>query len=202
MSVPNQKIVHIASRETRDKDHLYMMANIEALSRAVRELKGSGLQMWLYFNKNQDNYKFELSQKDALNFGVKKDSYYNGIKDLEEKGYLIPLRSNTNIYLFYETPPSDFAKICESEKAIWFSETPTEPLENSKNDSEKPERNNTYNTEIIKNNTLNNDTAVGGIVNCGEATIHCESDFQQRFEKLIISSDKVYDGSYLLDKYL
>ena len=202
MSVPNQKIVHIASRETRDKDHLYMMANIEALSRAVRELKGSGLQMWLYFNKNQDNYKFELSQKDALNFGVKKDSYYNGIKDLEEKGYLIPLRSNTNIYLFYETPPSDFAKIRESENSIWFSETSTEPTEISKNDSEKPERNNTYNTEIIKNNTLNNDTAVGGIVNCGEATIHCESDFQQRFEKLIISSDKVYDGSYLLDKYL
>ena len=50
--------------------------------------------MWLYFNKNQDGYKFELSQKACQAWGIKKDSYYDGIRELELKGYL--KRNNIN----------------------------------------------------------------------------------------------------------
>lgn len=149
---PNQKIVHIAKREKRDKDHLYSMMNIEALSKAISELNGAGLKMWLYFNKNQDDFDLALSQKDALNFGVKKDSYYNGIKELEQKGYLVPLKENSNIYYFYENPSSEKTKLLASEKPIWFSETSTEPSDETKKESEKPERNN---TNITSNNTNN-----------------------------------------------
>jgi hypothetical protein len=60
--------------------------------------------MWLYFNKNQDGYKFELSQKACQVWGIKKDSYYDGIRELELKGYLIPIYEGSNIYKFYEKP--------------------------------------------------------------------------------------------------
>ena len=53
-------------------------------------LKGSGLKMWLYLNKNQDNYRFALSRVDCAEWGIRKDSYYDGIKDLiaKKKQYL------------------------------------------------------------------------------------------------------------------
>lgn len=96
------------------------MMNIDALSAAVQNLKGSGLKMWLYFNKNQDNHKFELSQKACQLWGIKKDSYYDGIRELESKGYLFPTYEGSNIYKFYETPPSEKPK---SENPSFFSET-------------------------------------------------------------------------------
>ena len=73
-------------------------------------MKGSALKMWLYFNKNQDGYQFELSQKACQLWGVKKDSYYDGIKELESKGYLSPIYEGSNIYRFYEMPPSEKQK--------------------------------------------------------------------------------------------
>jgi hypothetical protein len=85
------------------------------LSAAVHDLKGSALKMWLYFNKNQDGYKFELSQKTCLDWGIKKDSYYDGLRELESKGYLLPIYEGSNIYCFYEKPktekPKDFSEI-------------------------------------------------------------------------------------------
>lgn len=149
-TVPNQKIVHIAKRETRDKNHLYSMANIEATKRAISELNGAGLKVWLYMNKNQDNYEWALSFKDATDFGLKKDSYYNGIKELEAKGYLVPFQEGSNKFYFYENPSPKFKQMQDSEIPPWFSETSTEPLENSNKNSEKPERNNTNITENTK----------------------------------------------------
>lgn len=82
MSVPYQKIVKIQPRIKRNANNLYAMFNLEALSEAVKNLNGSGLKMWLYFNKNQDGFKVELSQAACRDWGIKKDSYYNGIKEL------------------------------------------------------------------------------------------------------------------------
>ena len=150
MSVPNQKIVQIAPRIKRDSDHLYAMMNIDALSAAVQNLKGSGLKMWLYFNKNQDGYKFELSQKACQLWGIKKDSYYDGIRELESKGYLFPIYEGSNIYKFYETPPSEKPKV---EKPPFFSETQNRLTEIQNSSSDFPQRNNTNNTRIIQNKT-------------------------------------------------
>ncbi len=151
MSVPNQKIVQIAPRTKRDSDHLYAMINIDALQAAVRDLKGSALKMWLYFNKNQDGYKFELSQKTCSDWGIKKDSYYDGIRELESKGYLLRICEGSNIYKFYEKPQSEKQK---SEKPITFSENENRSADFQKMPSEFPQRNNTNMTKIKQDKTI------------------------------------------------
>ena len=160
MSVPNQRKFRVEPRITRDKDHVYATMNIDALSAAVRDLKGSALKMWLYFNKNQEKHTFELSQKACADWGIKKDSYYDGIKELESKGYLCPLHEGSNIFCFYETPRAENPNR-SSEKENWFYETPNRSSENT----ERNNTNNTFNnTEIIQ---IESDTADGGIGNRG-----------------------------------
>ena len=145
MSVPNQKSVKLAPRTRRDADHLYAMINIEALQEAMKTLNGSGLKLWLYFNKNQDNYSFELSRVDCAKWGIKKDSYYNGVEELQKKGFLVQDHYGSSHFWFHEKAVSDRPK--------FFSETPIDTPEKQKNPSEKTERNNTNNTYIIQNNT-------------------------------------------------
>jgi hypothetical protein len=102
--------------------------------------------MWLYFNKNQDGYDVELSQKACLNWGIKKDSYYAGIEELVNKGYLIPIHSGSNIYKFYEKP--------KAEKTTDFSETENRLTFFQKMPSDFPKRNNTNITKIKQNKTI------------------------------------------------
>ena len=78
------------------------MNNLDALRQAMICLKGSGLKMWLYLNKNHDNYRFALSGADCKEWGIKKDSYYDGIKDLIANGYLRQSQPGSNLYIFYE----------------------------------------------------------------------------------------------------
>ena len=156
MSVPNQKTVQLAKREKRDANHLYAMMNIDALQEAIKSLKGSGLKLWLYFNKNQDNYRFELSRADCEKWGIKKDSYYNGVEELQKKGFLVQDHLGSSLFWFHEK--------ATSEKLQFFSETPMVATENQNKPSENPERNNTNNTYIIQDNTYYDDTAKGGIV--------------------------------------
>lgn len=195
MSVPNQKKVQVAPRPKRDKEHLYAMMNIDALQTAMRDLKGSALKMWLYFNKNQDRYQFELSQKACVEWGIKKDSYYDGVRELEAKGYLLPIYEGSNIYNFYETPPA--------EKPKSFSEKEDAISDLRKNVSDFPQRNNTNNTNIIKNNTLYDDNAKGVIVDCGKATIP-KQKFENRMQRWLDANDKdvvCQDPNAFINKY-
>ena len=179
MSVANQKIVQIAPRTKRNSENLFAMMNIDALQAAVQDLKGSALKMWLYFNKNQDSYKFELSQKACLAWGIKKDSYYAGIEELIRKGYLLPIYEGSNIYCFYEKP--------KAEKPIDFSETENPTSDLPKNVSDSPWRNNTNSTEIKQNRTLahpcyqkdvdNIAFAVGESGGCGKAATARKNEF-------------------------
>lgn len=113
MSVPHQRKVYIATRAPRDKSHLYGTVNIDALKYAMTNLKESGFKLWCYFNKNQDNYFMELSQKDCEAWGIKRSSYYRGLEELEEKGFL-SIEEDSNKYTFYEMPcenPSDIPNL-------------------------------------------------------------------------------------------
>ena len=148
MSVPYQKIVKIQPRIKRNANNLYAMFNLEALSEAAKNLNGSGLKMWLYLNKNQDGFKVELSQAACRDWGIKKDSYYNGIKELIIQRYLEPVYEGSNIYYFYEKQKTEAIG-----KSQFFSETSTPSPEKQINTSDFPQRNNTNNTEIIQNNT-------------------------------------------------
>lgn len=174
MSVPNQKTVKLAPRTKRDSEHLYSMNNLDALQMAMKTLNGSGLKLWLYLNKNQDGYRLELSRVDCANWGIKKDSYYKAVEELIQKGYLVQDHYGSSLFWFHEKASSIKPKYF-SESKNDFSETQTE-------ESEKPQRNNTNNTEIIKNTTLDDDNADGIIVNCGDATIQSES-YEKQMER-------------------
>lgn len=145
MSVANQKIVRIAGRKPRDRNNLFATMNLEALQHAMQELKGSSFKLWAYFNKNQDKYQLELSQKACAEWGIKKDSYYSAVKDLSEKGYLVPITPYSNIFDFHEMPISEIP--------IYFSENENAASENHIISSEKTQRNNTNNTVIKQNKT-------------------------------------------------
>lgn len=145
MSVPNQKIVQISPRTKRNSQNLFATMNLIALQQAMKDLKGSSFKLWTYFNKNQDNYRFELSQRACAEWGIKKDSYYKAVKDLIEKRYLVPLSQESNIFCFYELPLS--------ENQQNFS-----PKQNNASEiqfviSETARRNNTDNTLIKQNKT-------------------------------------------------
>ena len=157
MSVPNQKVVRIVQREKRDKKHLYAMYNQNALQQAMCKLKGSGLKMWIYINKNQDGYQFELSRKACEDWGIKKDSYYDGLKDLENNGYLRPSKPGSNIYLFFENALAEnptFGEInyYHTENQKYFSEIEKPTYDLPRGTAENPERNNINNKRIIKDN--------------------------------------------------
>lgn len=159
MSVPNQKIVWIGERTARNGQNLYATVNLEALQQAMKTLKGSSLKMWLYLNKNREHYALELSRTACLEWGIKKDSYYDGIEELIEKGYLIRKCDGSNLYTFYESPrtenqnsdkPNDYF----TEETKGMSEYQKWQYQKQKKKSENPYRNNINNTGILQNNTI------------------------------------------------
>ena len=94
----NQKTVELADRVSRNKENIYATINIQALQDAMINIKGETIKLWLYINKNQNNYKFDLSQKELEKWGLKKDSYYNAINKLIELGYLVVTDNNKLIF--------------------------------------------------------------------------------------------------------
>ena len=115
--------------------------------------------MWLYLNKNQNNYRFGLSRVDCAEWGIRKDSYYDGIKDLIANGYLRQSQPGSNLYIFYENaltenPTSGYSEFYFTEKTTPATEIQNRGYGIPKGTTAKPERNNINNTRIIKDNTL------------------------------------------------
>lgn len=162
MSVANQKIIYGSVLAPCDKENLYMVINQDALFAAMEDLKPVGFKMWLYFSKNQASHKFDLSLEACKKLGIKKNTYYEGLKELETKGYLVPASGNG--FFFYQIPkigkPSEIRNdmltndgVNFSENQTQFSEIQTEPSEFRNKSSEIPQRNNTNNTDSTKDNT-------------------------------------------------
>lgn len=100
MSVPNQRMV-IIHRETPKSDFLGIKN--ENWKAALRDLKATAFQIYIYLASNCDGYRLELSPQAILNeIGVPKATTHDQIKKLIEKGYLV--KYNDNTYDFYETP--------------------------------------------------------------------------------------------------
>lgn len=86
---PKQKIVKV-NKEVCNKQNLYATINLEAMSKSAIDLDAGAFKLWVYFAKNQNNYEFALSSKDANEtFGLKKKQYDNAVAELIEKGYLV-----------------------------------------------------------------------------------------------------------------
>lgn len=158
MSVQNQRIIQIAKREVRDKNHLYAIYNQESMKQAMNKLKGSGLKMWLYINKNRDNYRFDLSRQACKEWGIKKDSYYDGFNDLVNNGYLRLSHPGSNVYYFHENglaenSTSGYSEFYFTDKTKPYSVNQNERYEIPNGTAVNPERNNINNTRILQNNT-------------------------------------------------
>ncbi len=108
MGKSNQKTVKVV-KEPCDKKHYYAAINLNALTYAAGLLSGDGFKMWIYFSKNQPDYKFELSSKHAEEtFSLSKRRYDNAIKELTENGFLVDTNTDPkevqNRWTFYELP--------------------------------------------------------------------------------------------------
>lgn len=105
MSVPNQKVIAV-NKQPCDEINIYVKMNVEAIDLALQNLKqGSVLKVWMYFAKNQNGYKFELSSKHVMAYcNITEKTYREAIKTLIEKRYLIPRGEGSNHYDFYEIP--------------------------------------------------------------------------------------------------
>lgn len=145
MAVANQKIVVIAPRQAYTKD--FSRIHNEALQKAMQQLKGEHLKLWLYLIKNKDNYQLELSQKALEEWGLKKDSYYRAVESLVELGYLTPAKDGSNIYTFTEYQSN-------SQNAKKSSDFAKNDQQIEKEFSQNPQRNtiNTINTIIESGN--------------------------------------------------
>ena len=104
--VPNQKMVRV-NKEMCDKDHPYVMININAMSMAAKDLTPTQFQVWIYFAKNQKGYTFELSRAAVMDFcGIKSEkTYKDAIKTLVAKRYLV--KEYGYKYDFYEIPKEE-----------------------------------------------------------------------------------------------
>lgn len=96
--------VKIMPRIVRDKNHLYATINLDAMNQAMNILRGEHFKLWLYLNKNQEGYEFDLSQKACEAWGIKKDTYHKAKASLVEAGYLVS--SDGSHFQFYEFPQS------------------------------------------------------------------------------------------------
>lgn len=162
MSVSNQDTIKTGQRLPFDQTHFYTRMHVDALQQAMCLIKGEPLKLWLYLNKNQDGYTFDLSQKALEAWGLKKDSYYTAKDKLIELGYLIPIEQGSHTYIFSEFPNkpivnSENQKV-SSEKPKGFSEIPKDFSENQKDSSEKPDRN-IINIIENNNNIIDNGSA-------------------------------------------
>lgn len=104
-TVENQKII-IVSKAPADKQHPYTTINIEAIDHAAIHLKANAFKLWMYIAKNQNKYKFGLSQVAFCHWsGVSKPTYLTAVRDLIDQGYLVKSNQDSgNCYIFYELP--------------------------------------------------------------------------------------------------
>ena len=102
MSVTNQKIVTI-NKAKSNKQNIYGIVNIEAAQRASKTLKAGGFKLWVYFNLQQDGYRFELSSKYLKEtWGINIRQYNSAIHELIECGYLVQEHEKSNLFTFNE----------------------------------------------------------------------------------------------------
>lgn len=137
---------------------------MQALQNAMKNLSGESFKLWIYFSKNQHNYNFDLSQKEVEQWGITKTTYYRTKNELIKQGYLQPKQEGSNIYYFTETAFSQIGKEreeIEEEKEMVISQYGKNYYQNGKDfsgnktdNSHFEQRNNTNNTDKLKDNKI------------------------------------------------
>lgn len=98
----NQKRITVEQREFKQP---YGIFNVDALQEAMSTIKTiGGIKIWMYINKNQNNYTFDLSRQELLNkWGLTRATYDSGLEELIALGYLTPINGNDKTLVFHET---------------------------------------------------------------------------------------------------
>lgn len=142
---PNQKIITIQKTKC-NKQNLYTTINIQAMEQAAIDLDAGAFKLWCYFMKNQDTYKFSLSNTDVKDrFGIKIKQYNNAVQELIAKGYLI--NTSGNQFTFYDMPVVDTKK--DNENNI------NNIVDTKKDNAVVLKGNNTLSSKVIRNITNN-----------------------------------------------
>lgn len=212
MSVPNQNHI-IIKKEPCNKENLYTTTNIYALQNAMQNLSGESFKLWFYFSKNQDSYSFDLSQKDAEQWGIKKTTYYRVKQELIKKGYLQPKQEGSNIYYFTEIAFSQIGKEreeIEEEKEMVISEYGKNYYQNGKDfsgnetdNSHFEQRNNTNNTDKLKDNKTKKGDKVAKNKKLYDITLSLLREIKDDLDKGIFEEQKdKKEIIYELDRFL
>ena len=138
----NQDRILMGERIVRDKAHPFTMMNLEALQLAMSNIKTvGGIKLWMYLNKNSDNYVVDLSRAELVaHWGFTKDTYLSGKNELKKLGYLTPVNGSDSIFTFHETlseNPTNIDELSENQTEMIvdmiLSENPTKEQEVSEN---------------------------------------------------------------------
>ena len=100
----NQKAIRII-KTAADKENIYGIFNKDIMYEAMRQLTPSAFKLWCYLGLNQNGYEFGLSFTDVHEkCGISRSTYYDAVKELEEKNYLVKVQLYDNLegYLFVE----------------------------------------------------------------------------------------------------
>ena len=102
--VPNQRAIK-NKIALRDEDNHYTYMNLEAMERAMNELRPSAFKLWCYLNKNMDGYEQGLSFSAVQKFcHMSQNTYLAAFDELYEKNYIFDYVFPNGIvgYLFVE----------------------------------------------------------------------------------------------------
>jgi hypothetical protein len=139
---PNQESVTMGKREKRDKEHPYCMMNLQAIQDALINIRSvGGMKLWIYLNKNSDNYVVDLSRAELTkHWGFTKDTYLKAKSELKELGYLVPVNGSDYLFTFNESlseNPTQTDDLSEKQTELivdmLLSENPTKEQETSEN---------------------------------------------------------------------
>lgn len=99
VSYPNQKFAFI---HRTGRGNSFLQISKENWYAASRDLGAYGLQLYLFFVGNEDNFKCYFSPAAIQNLlGMSRSTYHRHFNDLIQKGYLVQ-RKDSNTYDFYE----------------------------------------------------------------------------------------------------
>lgn len=102
----NQKVLRFVPA-VKDKSHPYSTWNNDALDDAFLNLSVTAFKVYIYLGKYKEmKDKFALSRTHITSaLAISESSYHKAVKELQEKGYLIPdpsEKDNPNSYIFCE----------------------------------------------------------------------------------------------------
>lgn len=101
----NQHILIIQKVGTSGRLTAYI--DIDALNLAGT-LPANAFKLWVYLDKNANNYEFALSCVDYCHWsGASASTYHRAIQELKNQHYLVEDSRRKNTYIFYEMPHHD-----------------------------------------------------------------------------------------------